>query len=106
MILIFDKNGNYLCSTDSIVNASRITGAKQPNICKCLKPQGKHNEILLQTHGYYFLEQSSFSPKTEKILKIIIACEGVRGLPEKIKAISNVLNKNKISNDKEPKQDL
>lgn len=47
----------------------------------------------MQTNGFFFLKKTANTDpyKIEKILKVIIAYESVRGLPERIKAISKSL---------------
>lgn len=102
MILIFDKEGKFLCSTETLEAASRITGAAVANISKVL--QGTYQTLTSNDH--FFLKSpknGKYSKATqiriERALKIVNICENVQGLPNRVNEIMKVLRKNEMENE-------
>lgn len=102
MILIFDKEGKFLCSTETLEAASKITGAAVANISKVL--QGTYQTLTSNDH--FFLKSpknGKYSKATqiriERALKIVNICEDVQGLPNRVNEIMKVLRKNEMENE-------
>lgn len=102
MILIFDKEGKFLCSTETLDAASKITGAAIANISKVL--QGTYG--TLKSNDHFFLKSpknGKYSKTTqsriEQALKIVNICEDVQGLPSRVNEIMKVLRKNEMENE-------
>lgn len=75
-----------LAETIGTSNAAKITGSNPSNVHRVA-----NNGDIISTNGYYFLTKIQMRGKsiasTEKCLKIIIACNSVKGLSNKINSI-------------------
>jgi hypothetical protein len=102
-LLIFDKDGNYFCETHSTTIAAKITGGNVANIHRAA-----NNGDLISTGGYYFITKLQARSRTiasiEKCLKIIIACNNIQGLGNRINSVYKIINNEKIGTNKIPEK--
>ncbi len=90
VILIFDENGNYFCETIGTSRAAKIINGNAANIHRVLS-----NGDIISTNGYYFLTKTQIRSKpisqVEKYLKVIIACNSISGLGNRIIKIHKIM---------------
>lgn len=90
-MLIFDKKGNYFCTTNGVSNAGRITGGNPSNIHRAA-----NNTDIISTGDYFFVNTALTRvsiDKIEKAIKIIIACRDTQGLSNRIREVLKLTNK-------------
>ena len=91
-LLIFDKKGDYYCTTNGCSNAAKITNGNPSNIHRAA-----NNSDIISTGDFYFVDRSLTRvvpiDKIEKAIKIIIACRDTIGLSNRIREVLKITNK-------------